>query len=279
MTVCFVLILAINFLGARAYGEAEFWFSSIKVVTIVGLILLGVILMCGGGPNHDPIGFRYWIDPGPFAQLSLGGDGAFIPGTWGRFLAFWACLVQAAFCEFPNLKLLMIAFIGTEIIATTLGEAKNPRATVPKAIKRVFWRILVFYIGGIFIISVLVNYDNPLLLNGSGDASASPFVIAIQNAGISALPSIINAVILIAAWSAGNSDLYAASRTLYSLALEHQTPGVFRRCTKQGLPIWCVLVTGLFGVLAYMNTGGATAITAFNWLYNVSSITGIVTWW
>jgi amino acid transporter len=150
---------------------------------------------------------------------------------------------------------------------------------VPKAIKRVFWRILVFYIGGIFIISVLVNYDNPRLLNGSDDASASPFVIAIQNAGISALPSIINAVILIAAWSAGNSDLYAASRTLYSLALERQAPAIFRRCTKQGLPIWCVLVTGLFGVLAYMNTGGATAVIAFNWLYNVSSITGIVTWW
>jgi amino acid transporter len=137
----------------------------------------------------------------------------------------------------------------------------------------------VFYIGGIFIISVLVNYDNPMLLNGSGDASASPFVIAINNAGIAALPSIINAVILTAAWSAGNSDLYAASRTLYSLALEHQMPAVLRRCTKRGLPIWCVVITGAFGLLSYMNTGGETAVTAFNWLYNVSSITGLVTWW
>ena len=67
MTVCLVLILAVNFLGARAYGETEFWFSTMKILAIVGLIILGVVLMCGGGPNHDAIGFRYWVSPGTFA--------------------------------------------------------------------------------------------------------------------------------------------------------------------------------------------------------------------
>jgi len=176
--------------------------------------------------------------------------------------------VQAAF-----------SFIGTEIIATTLGEAENPRKTVPRAIKRVFFRLLFFYVIGIFIISVLVPYTDPNLLNGSSNITASPFVIAIENAGIKALPSVINAAILLSAWSAGNSDLYASSRTLYALALEGQMPRIFRRCTKRGLPIYCVAITGLFGVLAYMNTGGAAAITAFNWLYNLSAITGIITWW
>ncbi|WVR08716.1 hypothetical protein IAU60_005774 [Kwoniella sp. DSM 27419] len=268
MTVCLVLIWVINLFGARAYGETEFWFSAIKVVTIVGLILLGIILMCGGGPDHDPIGFRYWRNPGPFAQIHVDGGDGVIGGAWGQFLAFWNVFVQAAF-----------SFLGTEIIATTLGEAENPRKTVPKAIKRVFFRLVFFYVMGIFVISVLVPYDEPNLLNGTGNAAASPFVIAIQRAGIKALPSIVNAVILVAAWSAGNSDLYAASRTFYALALERQMPRVFRKCTKQGLPIWCVVITGLFGLLAYLNTGGEKAVTAFNWLYNISAVTGIITWW
>lgn len=138
-----------------------------------------------------------------------------------------------------------------------------------------------FCSGGIFVISVLVPYDEPRLLSaeGAGTATASPFVIAIQNAGIKALPSIVNAVILLAAWSAGNSDLYAASRTFYALALDGQVPRIFRRCTKKGLPIWCVLITGAFGFFAYLNTGGETAVTVFNWLYNISAITGIITWW
>lgn len=127
--------------------------------------------------------------------------------------------------------------------------------------------------------SCLVPYDEPRLLSDHTDASASPFVIAIQNAGITGLPSVINAVILIAAWSAGNSDVYAASRTLYALALQDQAPRIFRRCTKNGLPIWCVVVTSLLGALCYMNTGGAKAVEAFNWLYNISSIAAIVTWW
>ncbi|WVW80547.1 hypothetical protein I302_102532 [Kwoniella bestiolae CBS 10118] len=268
ITVCLVLIWAVNMFGARVYGETEFWFSAVKVVTIVGLILLGIILMCGGGPNHDAIGFRYWRNPGPFAQITIDGGDGVIEGAWGQFLAFWNVFIQAAF-----------SFLGTEIIATTLGEAENPRKTVPKAIKRVFFRLVFFYIMGIFVISVLVPYDEPNLLNGSGNAAASPFVIAIKNAGIKALPSIVNAVILIAAWSAGNSDMYAASRTFYALALERQMPRIFRKCTKQGLPIWSVVITGLFGFLAYLNQGGDSAVTAFNWLYNISAVTGVITWW
>jgi amino acid transporter len=126
---------------------------------------------------------------------------------------------------------------------------------------------------------VLVPYDNERLLNGGDDASASPFVIAINNAGIAALPSIINAVILLSAWSAGISDVYAASRTLYALALQGQAPRIFRRCTKRGLPIYSLCFTCAFAFLAYMNTGGQSAVDAFNWLYNISTIAGILVWW
>lgn len=155
------------------------------------------------------------------------------------FLAFWSVFIQAAF-----------SFIGTEIVAVTVGEAENPRRNVPKAIRRIFWRILIFYVIGILVIGLNVPYNSPALLNNSGtNASASPFVIAIRTAGIKGLPSLINAVILIAAWSAGNSDLYASSRTLYALAVEGQVPAFFRKCTKDGLPVWCVFVTSLFGLL------------------------------
>ncbi|KAF8753328.1 Amino acid transporter [Rhizoctonia solani] len=236
ITILYVLILIINFMGVRWYGEFEFWFSAIKITTIVGLIILGICLDCGAGPaSTGYIGFRYWKDPGPFNQITINNGEGVIPGSWGRFLAFWNVFVQAAF-----------SFLGTEIIAVTVGEAENPRRN---------------------------------LLNNSGsDASASPFVIAIKTAGIKGLPSVINAVILISAWSAGNSDLYASSRTLYALALEHKAPAFLRRCTKGGLPVWTVIITGLFGLLAYLNAGSQTAVTVFNWLYNISSITGLITW-
>ncbi|KAK4705924.1 hypothetical protein P7C70_g275, partial [Phenoliferia sp. Uapishka_3] len=190
-------ICSFNFLGVKYYGEAEFWFAIIKVVTI-----LGIFITAGCTPNHDPIGFRYW-NQAPFLQL----DG--ISGSKGRFLAFWKTLVKAAF-----------SFLGTEIVALTAGEAENPRRNVPKAIRRVFYRILVFYVLGVFMIGLIVSPSDDQLLNGTGTA-ASPWVIAIKRSGIKALPSIINAVILTSAFSAGN---------------------------------------------------------VFNWLSNLSTITGLITW-
>ncbi|ELU44206.1 amino acid transporter [Rhizoctonia solani AG-1 IA] len=269
ITILYVLILIINFMGVRWYGEFEFWFSAIKITTIVGLIILGICLDCGAGPaSTGYIGFRYWKDPGPFNQITINNGEGVIPGSWGRTSSHQAAIESTAF-----------SFLGTEIIAVTVGEAENPRRNVPKAIRRVFWRILLFYVLGIFIIGLLVPYNSDELLNNSGsDASASPFVIAIKTAGIKGLPSVINAVILISAWSAGNSDLYASSRTLYALALEHKAPAFLRRCTKGGLPVWTVIITGLFGLLAYLNAGSQTAVTVFNWLYNISSITGLITW-
>jgi amino acid transporter len=120
ISVCLIVVFAINFAGAGVYGECEFWFASIKVLTITGLILLGIILTAGGGPDGEVIGFKYWKNPGPLVQY------AGIPGGKGKFLGFWAVLSQAAF-----------SYIGTEIVAIAAGEAKNPRRNLPRAIKRV----------------------------------------------------------------------------------------------------------------------------------------------
>lgn len=181
-------------------------------------------------------------------------------------MAFWATFVNAAF-----------SFLGTEIVALAAAEAENPSRNVPKAIRRVFYRILMFYVGGVVVIGWLVPYTTPTLLGGANNASSSPYVIAIANAKIKALPSIVNAVILVAAFSAGNSDLYASSRTLYGLACSGQAPRFLRYCTKGGLPVWCVVITALAGPLAYLNvsTNGATV---FEWFVNITSITGLITW-
>lgn len=99
ITICLVIVVAINSMGARAYGEAEFWFASIKVLTIIGLIILGVIIAAGGGPNHVATGFTYWQNPGPWVQY----EG--IPGSLGRFLGFFAVLIQAAFVSIDLVQL------------------------------------------------------------------------------------------------------------------------------------------------------------------------------
>ena len=183
--------------------------STFKVLTIVGLIILCIVIDLGGAPGHDRLGFRYWKNPGPFVQYKE------IAGTTGRFLGWWAVMTQAAF-----------SYIGTEIVAIAAGEAKNPRRNLPKAIKRVYIRILLFYIGGTFIIGLLVPSNDPGLNLNSGDAASSPFVIAIETAGIKGLPSVINACLLTSAWSAGNSDLYCSSRALCEYALSLMRRGV-----------------------------------------------------
>ncbi|KAG1831654.1 amino acid permease/ SLC12A domain-containing protein, partial [Suillus subalutaceus] len=257
--MCFVVVLTINMLGTGAYGEAEFIFASIKVITITGLIILGIIIDLGGGPNHDRIGFRYWKNPGPFVQYNG------IGGVKGRFLGWWAVLTQAAF-----------SFIGTEIVAIAAGEAKNPRRTLPKAIRRVYIRILLFYIGGTLVIGLLVPSNNPLLQLNSGTAQ-SPFVIAIETAGIKSLPSIVNACLLTSAWSAASSDLYTASRAVYGLAASGNASKYFLKTTRNGSPYVAVLFSASFSLLAFMAVS-TSAGAVFNWLANMSSVAGLMSW-
>lgn len=267
IAIFFVLVCAINFLGVKWYGESEFIGSTIKVLAIIGLIILGIVIDLGGGPNGDRIGFRYWIDPGPFNSATTHQGEKVIGGSLGHFLAFFSTFITSAF-----------SFIGTEIVAVTVGEARNPRRAVPRAIRRVFFRIVTFYILGIFVISLIVPYNDPRLLSDTGNAASSPFTIAVSNAGIKVLPSIVNAIVLVAAWSAANSDVYAASRTLLALSLEGKAPKIFRKCTPGGLPIYATALTASLGLLAFMGTSTGTAGTVFNWLYNLSASTGLIAW-
>ncbi|KAI9063004.1 amino acid permease [Trametes sanguinea] len=260
ITICLVVVVTINMFGAGVYGECEFIFASIKVITITALIILGIVLDLGGGPNHDRIGFRYWKNPGPFVQYNN------IGGAKGQFLGWFAVLTQAAF-----------SFIGTEIVAIAAGEAKNPRRNLPKAIKRVYVRILLFYIGGVIIIGLLVPSSDPSLAITTSDAGKSPFVIAIKHAGISGLPSVINAALLTSAWSAASSDLYTSSRALYGLAMVGNAPKIFTKVTKNGLPIASLITCSAFSTLAYMGISSGSG-RVFGWFVNMTSIAGLMTW-
>lgn len=259
ISACLVVVVAINLAGPRVYGEMEFWFCSIKVLTIVGLIILAFLLDVGVGAE-GPIGFRYWNNPGPFAQFNG------IAGSLGRFLGFWSVLINAAF-----------SFIGTEIIAIAAGEARNPRKTIPSATRKVFIRILLFYILGTLAIGLICPSNAPDLTYKHKTANRSPFVIAIKMAKIKALPSIINACLLTSATSAASSDLYTSSRALYGMALNGQAPRIFARTTKWGLPYYATAVSIAFSFLSYMSLGSGSS-TAFGYLANLTSVCGLLTW-
>lgn len=241
--------------------RAEFWFASVKLITIIGLIILGIVLFFGGGPNHEPLYFKNWEDP----------PGAFVPylaeGSWGRFLAFWTAFVRAGF-----------SFITSpELIALSAGETVAPRRNIPKASRRYVWRLAIFYGLGSLVIGIVVRNDDPRLLSGTSNASASPFVIGIQRAGIPVLNHLINAAILTSAWSAGNAFCFSGSRVLYSMALSGQAPKWFAITSKRGVPYVAVLFTVAVGALAFLNVSNSGA-TAFAWFSNISTISGFIAW-
>lgn len=190
-------------------------------------------------------------------------------GAAGNFLGFWSTMVIATF-----------AYLGTELVGVTVGEAQNPRKTIPRAIKLTFFRIVVFYVISVLLLGMVVKYDDKLLVFANGastGANASPFVVAITIAGIKVLPDILNACILIFVFSASNSDLYIASRTLYGLASDGNAPAIFKRVDKRGVPIYALGFSACFALLAFMNVSDDSK-TVFSYFVNLTTIFGILTW-
>jgi amino acid transporter len=170
------------------------------------------------------------------------------------------------------------AFAGTELVGLAAAETANPRKSLPTAIKQVFWRITLFYIVSLTLVGLLVAYDdNRLLSGGSDDASASPFVIAIRDAGISVLPSVMNVVILIAVLSVGNSSIFGSSRTLAALADQGQAPKILGYIDRRGRPLVSIGIASGIGFLAYAADSGQQG-TVLEWLLALSGLSSIFTW-
>ncbi|MFK5710399.1 amino acid permease [Lysinibacillus boronitolerans] len=215
------LVILINTLSVKAYGEIEFWLSLIKVIAIIGMIILGgAMLLFGIGNGGQPVGFDNLTNNG----------GLFPLGVKGWILS----LVLVAF-----------AFGGVEIVGVAAAEAGNVKKTIPQAINGVFWRILIFYVGAITIMVSLFDWS------GIGE-HGSPFVTVFEKIGIPGAASVINLVIIAAAISALNSGIYSATRVLYSLSLQGKAPSIISKLNKNKVPfisLLIVIATQLFGVL------------------------------
>ncbi|KAI5460500.1 amino acid permease/ SLC12A domain-containing protein [Mariannaea sp. PMI_226] len=262
VTVFLVVIISVNLLHVSFFGEAEFWMSSLKLLVMVTLILTCFIISMGGQPSHKRIGFAYWKDPGAFGSYLLKGDK-------GRFLGWWAAMIQSTF-----------AYTGTEVVGVAFGEAPNPKKTIPKAIRQTLGRIVFFYIIGALTLGMAVPYTNDRLIGGTKQktgAGASPFVIAVQLAGIPIFPDVINACLLVFVLSAANSDIYIGSRTLFGLAHDRQAPEVFKRTNRSGVPIWGVAFTSAFAALAYMNASKSSS-QVFGYLVSLVTVFGALNW-
>ncbi|PVH79029.1 proline permease [Cadophora sp. DSE1049] len=257
VALALVVMIAANVFAVQWYGESEFIMASTKILLIVGLILLTFITMVGGNPKHDAYGFRHWKN-GDFIHAY------WTTGSLGEFLGWWKVVLYAAF-----------SVAGPDLLALAAGEIANPRRQIPRVAKRAFYRIAGFYVMGVFAVGILCSSRDQRLLDalaeGSSGAAASPWVIGIQNLGIEGLPSLINFLILLSAWSCGNAYLYAASRTLYSLALDGQAPQIFKKCSKAGVPLYTVAVPSLIGCLAFM-VASSSSVTVFGWFVNLATI-------
>ncbi|KAF5239993.1 hypothetical protein FAUST_4577 [Fusarium austroamericanum] len=253
VSVFLLTIVAINLFGVKTYGEAEFIFSIIKITAIVGFILLAIVINIAGEPEGHYIGGMYWRNPGAFKN---------------GFKGFCSVLVTSAF-----------SFTGTELIGLAAAETANPRKSLPTAIKQVFWRIMIFYLVALLLVGLLVPSDDRRLVGGDNvaDATASPFVIAIEKAGTSLLPGIMNAIILIAVISVGNSAVFGSSRTLAALAEQSHAPHIFAYVDRQGRPLMAILFASCIGLLAFLaDVKYHDAI--FNWLLSISALSTLFTW-
>lgn len=253
VAIFYVLICLINMFGVVGYGEVEFVLSIIKVLAVVGFIILGICLTCGVG-TQGFIGGRYWHNPGSFNN---------------GFKGVCSCFISAAF-----------SFGGIELVALAASETANPRKSLPKATKQVFWRITIFYLVTAVVIGCLVPYTDPSLLNGNSsvDITASPFVIAINNGGIKVLPDIMNAVILLAVVSVGNSSVYGCSRTLASLSVQGLLPKSVGYIDKKGRPLVAIFITNIFGLLGFLVADPEHQADVFTWLFSVCSLGAFFTW-
>ncbi|KAI1647455.1 amino acid permease/ SLC12A domain-containing protein [Daldinia loculata] len=261
IAIVLVLYALINLLAVEWYGETEFWAALGKVLLIVGLIIFTFVVMVGGNPLHDRFGFRYWYEPGSFAEY-------YTTGSLGRFQGFMQCLIRAAF-----------TIAGPDYVSMAAGEAENPRVVMPKAFNAVFYRLTTFFMLGSLCVGILVPYNDAELTrafaNSAPGAAASPYVVAMDRLNIPILPHIVNAMVLTAAFSAGNSYVYCASRSLYGLALEGKAPKLFTKCTKTGVPIYCVTLVLLIALLAFLQVSENAAVV-LNWFVSLVTASQLI---
>ncbi|KAJ6563482.1 amino acid permease/ SLC12A domain-containing protein [Mycena sp. CBHHK59/15] len=242
MILCYA---GLNIFAVRYYGESEFWLALGKVVLIIGLLIFTFVVMVGGNPDHDVFGFRNWDGQEHRVMNTYN-------GSLGRFLGFLSCLIQAAF-----------TVAGPEFVSMTAGEASHPRQTLPRCFSTVGVRLLVSFILGALSVGILVPHTDPNLLASTTTrrgAGTSPYVIAMEHLHIKGLVHVVNALVMLSIFSAGNSYVFSSSRALFGLTLDGHMPHFLTRCNNQGVLVYCVSVTMLFSLLAFLQVSHNSAV-------------------
>lgn len=248
----FVLIIALNLFAVHIYGETEYWLSFVKVSAVIIFIVIGVLTIFGLLGGAQAVGFQNWhLSGGPFH------DG---------FTGFMAVFLIAGF-----------SFQGTELVGIAAGEAKEPQRAVPLAIKQTFWRLFIFYVLAIGIISFLIPFDSPTLINSSSNTATSPFTQILKNTGFNYAAAVMNVIVLVAILSAANASMYSATRIMWNLAKSKHAPKSLQYVNKRGLPITALFITALIGSLFFLTSllGNGTVLI---WLVNISSLSGFIAW-
>jgi len=242
-----VVIFTVNAMSVRWFAEAEFWFASIKVVAIIAFIILGGLAMVGvlhlQGHAHAPFLSNYYK------------NGWFPNGFGGVF---------------TTMLTVNFAFSGTELIGITAGETKDPAHTIPTAIRTTLWRLIIFFVGSMFVMAALIPYQQ-------AGVTQSPFVLVFKAIGIPYAADIMNFVVLTAIMSAANSGLYASTRMLWSLANEGTIPKIFKRTTKRDVPLPALITSMLGGILALLSSVYAAG-SVYLVLVSISGLAVVLVW-
>lgn len=249
-----LVIFGINALTVKGFGESEFWFSMVKVVAIISFIIIGLAMIIKIMLSPDGAAFSNWTYK----------DAPFV----GGLQAMIGVAMIAGF-----------SFQGTEMVGVAAGESKDPKKTIPLAIKQIFWRILLFYILCIFIIGTLISYDDPLLMQAkqTENIALSPFTLLYEKAGLAFAAGLMNAVILTAILSAGNSGMYSSTRMLFKMAQEGRAPKWFATLDHRGVPMRALYATTAIAAFCFLTTFiGEQQV--FNWLLNMSGMCGFIVW-
>lgn len=253
--LCLVILLGLNLLTVKLFGELEFWFAIIKVITIIAMIIAGIILLI--------IGFK--TSTGTVSVTNLWSHGGMFPNGISGFLL--------------SLQLVVFSFVGVELVGVSAAETANPRKNIPSAINKIPVRILLFYVGALFVILV-VNPWTQL------DATSSPFVEVFALIGIPVAAGIINFVVLTSAASACNSGLFSTSRILYTLSRNGEASAKLTLLNKQAVPsnalFTSTIVVSLGALLSKLIPEQAftvvTTISAicFIWVWSIILISHII---
>jgi len=246
------LIFLINIVSVKSFGETEYWLSLVKVITVLAFLVVGVLTIIGVLGAGPAVGLHnFTIKAAPFV------------GGWPATLSVF---VVAGF-----------SFQGTELIGITAGESETPETSIPKAIKQVFWRILLFYILAIAVIAAIIPYFSPNLLgSGAGDVAISPFTLVFEKIGLAGAASVMNAVILTSVLSSANSGMYASTRMLWSMGETGFAARIFAKTNNRGIPMAALIATTAVGALTFLTSIMGPHV--YQLLVAASGLTGFLAW-